>query len=489
MDISLWMLADRLSEYEPKVYCDSNDRNIREVRISYDGICQSPDILYLGSADTFHYDGSDKIICQNQKSYMVLNTSSLYDALNSVLDAFGFFAKWAEKCSNLITAGCSLPELLDLAEDLLPRPMSVVNVSQQRIAYSKGFAAYREDDAWQSMMAHSGFDPDIMMQFNEKYLYTFEQKGLFYLPADFFPTSGWCHHIWVNDRRLATLIVVADGCHFTKGMLQRIELIISYIRSWITANYQSDDQAKTTSYLARILDGAPGSAQSLSEYLQKTGWHDHCPKQLFAASYISAYFYQEAMLSRVLSEQSEGVYAIPYQKNIIILCNYDLIDPTEFFSRFRFFLQTNNYYAAYSLPFRSIDQIPDAYRQTLQTLRRSQPAAGQLYAGTSNVMPYIADIVKQNSLLDLTHPLLSEISAYDESHHTEYYETLFSYLRNERNHQLTAQELFIHRNTLFKRLRKIQELWEISLENPDERFYLLYSFYQIKYARINTETV
>ncbi len=482
MKLSLWMLADRLTEFDPIVHCDYDGIRIKEVRISEEGICSDPEILYLGTSDLFFHDGSDKIVCRNKNDHITFQTTVLHDVLNHVLDAFGFYARWDETCSARITSGCSLSELLNLSEALVARPMSVVDASQMRVAYSKGFATYRDDETWRSMMENPGFSPEIMMQFNEKYLYTFEQKNLFYLPADFFPTSGWCHHIWVNDHRLATLIVVADGFRFSKGMLQQIELIISYIRSWIAANHQSDDQAKTTSYLARILDGAPDSEQYLLTHLKKAGWSDDCPKQLFVASYISAYFYQEALLSRLLSEQSTGIYAIPYQKNLVILCNYDLIDPSDFQTDFVHFLQTNNYYAAYSLPFRSVHQIPDAYRQTLQTLNQHMASAGQLYASTNNVIPYITDIVRQNSLLDLTHPLTNAIKAYDEAHHTEYYETLFSYLKNERNHQLTSQELFIHRNTLFKRLQKMHELWEFSLEDPDKRFYLLYSFYQNTYA-------
>lgn len=35
----------------------------------------------------------------------------------------------------------------------------------------------------------------------------------------------------------------------------------------------------------------------------------------------------------------------------------------------------------------------------------------------------------------------------------------------------------------------MEKLWNITLEDPDERFYLLYSFYQMKYAQKNKENV
>lgn len=141
----------------------------------------------------------------------------------------------------------------------------------------------------------------------------------------------------------------------------------------------------------------------------------------------------------------------------------------------------NNYYAAYSMPYRELSKTAQAYHQALKTLELSEAISGILYSCTENAMQYITGIVRESSSLDLIHPVVNEIKQFDQQHHTDYYETLFTYLKNERNHQITSRELFIHRNTLFKRLKKIEELWPLDYENADLRFYLLYSFYQDHY--------
>ncbi len=489
MKVSLWMIADRLSRYQPKVHCSDKERNISEIRISADGSCPDPEILYLAPSGLFFGGSSANIVCRNKDNYLLLNTADLPEALNQTLEAFGFFAKWDERCRDQILDGCSLPALLDLGEELLEHPMMVVDSSQMRIANSGGFEHYRDTEEWADNMSRPIFPPDIMKQFNEKYIRTFEQKNLFYLPKDFFPTSCWCHHIWAGERRLATLIVIADEGSFSTGCLQMIELIVSHLKTWVTENRMQDTQTQTTSDLARLLDDLPEADLALEKRLTAAGWDPNSPKQLFIASYISAYFYLEALLSRLLTEHTAGIYAIPYDKYLVVLCNYDLADPAAFRTNFRAFLQKNNYYAACSFPFRSLRQIPDAYRQTLHTLKLAEPAAGSVYSETHNAIPYITDIVRRHSLLDLTHPLAAELRAYDEAHQTDYFHTLFTYLKNERNHQLTARELYIHRNTLFKRLQKIGELWDLSLEDPNERFYLLYSFFQIIYSDAKKETV
>ncbi len=61
--------------------------------------------------------------------------------------------------------------------------------------------------------------------------------------------------------------------------------------------------------------------------------------------------------------------------------------------------------------------------------------------------------------------LVKEIAAYDAEHSTAYLTTLESSLQNQFNHSRTAQALFIHRNSLLKRLDRIQELWGVDYQD------------------------
>ena len=61
---------------------------------------------------------------------------------------------------------------------------------------------------------------------------------------------------------------------------------------------------------------------------------------------------------------------------------------------------------------------------------------------------------------------------YDKTHHTELLRTLESFLTENGNLVKTAQNMYIHRNTLKYRLQKIEELAEISLEDANQRINL-----------------
>ena len=54
--------------------------------------------------------------------------------------------------------------------------------------------------------------------------------------------------------------------------------------------------------------------------------------------------------------------------------------------------------------------------------------------------------------------MMEPVNVYDKENHGELAATLNAYFQNNENVEKTAAELYIHRNTLNKRLKKIEEL-------------------------------
>ena len=59
----------------------------------------------------------------------------------------------------------------------------------------------------------------------------------------------------------------------------------------------------------------------------------------------------------------------------------------------------------------------------------------------------------------------------------EYFDTLKTYLLHERDIPKTSEALIIHRTTLLYRLKKIQSQWNLNLEDPWQRLYLMLSLW------------
>ena len=87
-------------------------------------------------------------------------------------------------------------------------------------------------------------------------------------------------------------------------------------------------------------------------------------------------------------------------------------------------------------------------------------------------MYYIIDLCAQSfikqhhhdDLIYLTHPAVIQICRYDTKNNTNLLDVLFYYLMTGRGLSKTAQILYMHRNTVLKRINKIIEITNINLE-------------------------
>ncbi len=84
----------------------------------------------------------------------------------------------------------------------------------------------------------------------------------------------------------------------------------------------------------------------------------------------------------------------------------------------------------------------------------------------------VADIKSNVNLDGALHPALDKLEEYDEANQSDFLRTLAVYLENDCNAQKCGRLLFLHRNSLVYRIRRIQEITECDLSDPVERAYL-----------------
>ena len=97
---------------------------------------------------------------------------------------------------------------------------------------------------------------------------------------------------------------------------------------------------------------------------------------------------------------------------------------------------------------------------------------------------YYNDIVLRQMLMQIKlldnqigvlHPALLQLLSIDQSSDTEYFQTLKTYLLEDRSMSKSARLLNIHLNTMKYRMQKIIELTGINLDDENVRIHLLLS--------------
>lgn len=74
----------------------------------------------------------------------------------------------------------------------------------------------------------------------------------------------------------------------------------------------------------------------------------------------------------------------------------------------------------------------------------------------------------QQEIMDYCNERLRRIEEYDHANGTYLEDTLLAYYMNEFNIGKTAAQLYVHRNSLQYRLRKIEEIMEMQLDDSME---------------------
>ncbi len=101
-------------------------------------------------------------------------------------------------------------------------------------------------------------------------------------------------------------------------------------------------------------------------------------------------------------------------------------------------------------------------------------------------MDYIIESSFSINILYACHPDVLNLWQIDERSSGNKIDTLYSYLTNERSITNTAQEMYLHRNTLIYRIKKIIDLLEYDINDVYTRDYIILSIkvlklYQNKY--------
>lgn len=115
-------------------------------------------------------------------------------------------------------------------------------------------------------------------------------------------------------------------------------------------------------------------------------------------------------------------------------------------------------------PYKTLTEISQSFKEAQKALLLASSIK------RPGLVHYYEDLAVYDLLVNVKsdyriHPGLQKLIEYDKNNDTDYVKTLSTYLQNYKNLSQTADDLFLHRNTVLYRLRKIEEILQASLDN------------------------
>lgn len=185
---------------------------------------------------------------------------------------------------------------------------------------------------------------------------------------------------------------------------------------------------------------------------------------------------------RSLFEQHfPGTKTLLYNGEIIVLLCMPKPTPLsdQNYQQIRDICSKHGLYAGISNVFTNIVQLTQYYKQGLRAIElgiglHNNPG---LFIYQDYYLQHMTNIFVQKESSDtFCHPKLKTLLNYDKRHDTQLAYTLYMYLISERNIADAAEAMFIHRNTIVYRVKKINSLVTINYDSYQERQYLILSY-------------
>lgn len=184
-------------------------------------------------------------------------------------------------------------------------------------------------------------------------------------------------------------------------------------------------------------------------------------------------------ICNVIEKKVGGSSAVPYKQGIAAIGRFS---GPEDYERFRMgllvFLKASELGVGMSDLFSDFTGLPQYFAQASSALRAGGICGEKRLTGFSDIAfsQYIRQSAGHMDTDMFIHPALEQLKRRDARDGSSLYDTLRRYVENDRSAGRTAEALYLHRNTLMKRLEKIQLLTGIDLSDYNTVKRLLLSF-------------
>ncbi len=447
--------------------------------------CIRADNAALMKKETLYISPGEKdmeTMCRTAAGSSFVVHESMSCAFNCLLDALDFFSDWQADLIKISENGCTLTELLDTAYPMLKHPLFILNNEQYMIANSPDADAIdlQSRTDLTELFKNKSSNIEKIAAFNRLYSDYFKNVGVYKIPGDVFTETGYAFNLFHNRMMCGILVIEYFDDMVTQGMLDLFRILGHHIQDMI--NVPSNGlviENKDPAFLRYYLSPTVENAEIMRHELFISNWNDEDAKQIICISHSDDNGISPNLnYAHLIFSRMPWLKAAKYKECVILLLNIRILDENESYNEITQRISQLAYYAGASEYFEQTDKIPLMIRRAQAALENGDQRPGAINYFEKNFLRCFFSMMEKEDIELLQHPILEKISLYDARNGSRLYETVYYYLKNERNITDTAREMKLHRNTLIHRIERIEEITQGILDDPEERLHIMLSFYQ-----------
>jgi len=481
MDLSLWILAEKLEKYNPVLFVNSGEDVICGIRLLSDDVdCKSSSFVYIAKAsDFFQYPCMNcKVFCINRNDWIVFDADNFDAFMNDLLAVFDEFRIWHNALMDASKSRKTIQDYIDISTDIIGNPAIVFDVFGDVVAYTKKYQNADIDEYWSEMISSRRMPSNLLYSnMLDEDLQPSDRPQI----DNSSPRRCCIGRFYVNGIEVGALCIleydrkVGNGtCHIAKHFCRIVSDALSDSGEDAELKVVPDilenllyGREIEESILQRAIDYQLGKTEYYKVILtQKISSHPQSTKDSLLI---------RCLLAQVRSHKTT-ICSFFIEGDIISIIKDS--DEKQALESLCHIFSGKDFIFGISLPFDRILQAPAAVKQSQIANLRGEQNPGSVNYCLDYVFDYFLEELGKGlfSNKNLFHPAISFLKKYDETNNMNLYRTLYEYILNERNITATSKALFVHRNTLLYRLQKITQLLNLNLDDANVRMYLLLSY-------------
>ena len=485
MQLSMWMIANRLHALEPEVNIKSDApmelRGARNI--------MAPNCVHV-------YEKGNYVYIQYGEDYIRLHDIEYNYVFNIVQGIFEFYNDWTEMVQQAIFE-MDFQKLLDECWFFVGNPVILLDGNNRCLAMCSQYADDEVDSEWSYVAKNKYSSLNFIKKMRRSYpvvdmyrknsvqLLRKEQMDVYY---DTLTTA-----IYYQDYYCGRLNVLAKEREFNYGDIQVLEYILKIITPSLYMLQNQDNLYLNKNVFHDLLKGKEVSANLLKAQLDYLDWK---AEDVFQVCLITvAKEYQDvgsrSLISNQIRRNTANVYVTTLKDAVMCIFSLRFVDREGLAECVKQILHKDiGYTIGFSNPMRGLDQLAQYYEQAQAAITYGKllnPKKHNFY-----FYDYALYYMLENSDVSRLYCAMnSDIKMLDELDRTTgsgWLQLLRCFFDNECSLVNTAKAAFVHRNTLVYRLNKLSELMHYDWHNNYDRDYmkqsiLLLDFYRKKYGK------
>ena len=373
--------------------------------------------------------------------------------------------------------------IMDIAHEVIQNPMYFGQSNMQIFAITRNYSSEDVFAEWDEIKSINSIPLSLverMKKYNIPSVYSDDLKQAV-IPADKYNlTNKYCYSIrtncYVNNKIWGHLYIYIKDEQVKEHILQIAEHIVSVYSSFLCSiNQHTIENDSRFTFFIDLLDGKFVENSLVDHGYSLLGWTKN-EELIIHKIVLLPQTFDVALFNWVyksVAERLRNSVALIYQKSIVLISNITRTPKQSIEAVINNILSLGSVKCGASLVFGSIKRVQSYYEQATY--------AAEVEVSGSESIQYFEDYAyacmsfafrEHLNWSDWIHPAIYTLMEMDSSKGTEYFKTLQCFLMNGCNYKLTADILFIHRNTLKYRMENIKDILTLNLDDERTLSYL-----------------